>query len=74
MTSSNAFLDKTLVEELHLSLQALGFLKRMQINTLADLMNYTEEDLTNLDRECGQAIIEALQTQFGLRLPTDDLL
>jgi DNA-directed RNA polymerase alpha subunit len=74
MPDSDSSLDKTPIEELQLSLQPLGFLKRMQINTLADLMNYTEEDLITLDRESGQVIIEALYAQFGLRLPTDDLL
>lgn len=74
MNRSNFSPDKIPVEELQLSLQALGFLKRMQINTLADLMNYTEEDLINLDQTCGQGVIDALRDRFGLHLPTDDLV
>ncbi len=64
---------QTPIEDLQLSMQALGMLKRSQINTIADLMNYTQEDLEMLDRESATEIIDALQSRFQLTLPLNDL-
>jgi DNA-directed RNA polymerase alpha subunit len=57
------------VEELQLSLKALGSLKRSQIFTLADLLDYTQEDLLILDPEVGEEVIAVLQTKMGITLP-----
>lgn len=65
--------NQTPIEELQLSMKALGMLKRSQINTIADLMNYTQEDLETLDRESATEIIDALQNHFDLTLPLNDL-
>jgi Bacterial RNA polymerase, alpha chain C terminal domain len=59
------------VETLQLSLKALGSLKRTQIFTIGDLLDYTQEDLIILDPETGPEIIAALQTQIGLVLPSE---
>jgi DNA-directed RNA polymerase alpha subunit len=59
------------VEELQLSLKALGSLKRSQIFTLADLLNYTQEDLLILDPEVGEEVIAVLQTKMGITLPIE---
>ncbi len=66
-------LDRIRVEELKLSMKAEGFLKRSQIYTIADLVNYTQEDLITLDAETGQEVITALKQTFNLDLPEDDL-
>jgi DNA-directed RNA polymerase alpha subunit len=66
-------LDRTPIEALHLSLQAIGSLKRTQIHTIADLMNYTQEDLEILDKPSAQEVIAALQEKMGLSLPLNDL-
>ncbi len=49
------------IEDLQLSMKALGSLKRTQIQTIADLMNYSEEDLKTLDPQSGEEVIQALQ-------------
>ena len=59
------------IETLQLSLKALGALKRTQIFTIGDLLDYTQEDLMILDPETGPEIITALQTQLGLVLPLE---
>jgi DNA-directed RNA polymerase subunit alpha len=61
------------VERLDLSMQALGSLKRTQIHTIADLLNYTQEDLEILDRATAAAVISALAQKFDLTLPLNDL-
>ncbi len=70
---SQADRDQTPIEELQLSMKALGSLKRSQINTISDLLNYTQEDLEILDRDCADEIIQALEQKFGLTLPLNDL-
>uniref|UniRef100_UPI0036F2EB38 DNA-directed RNA polymerase subunit alpha C-terminal domain-containing protein n=1 Tax=Trichocoleus desertorum TaxID=1481672 RepID=UPI0036F2EB38 len=64
------------IEELQLSMQAYGFLKRTQIHAIADLENYTQEDLRILDPTAADEVIEALQSRLGITLSntfdTDD--
>ncbi|MBW4487393.1 MAG: hypothetical protein KME12_06345 [Trichocoleus desertorum ATA4-8-CV12] len=64
------------IEELQLSMQAYGFLKRTQIHAIADLENYTEEDLRILDPTAADEVIGALQSRLGITLSntfdTDD--
>lgn len=66
-------LNQTPIEELHLSMKTLGSLKRTQIHTIGDLMHYSQEDLTILDEAAGTEVIQALEDQFGLTLPVNDL-
>lgn len=72
MTKPDNPLEDLPVEKLHLSMQALGYLKRTQIYSLADLMLYTQEDLITLNPEYGKEVITALEQHFGLTLPTDE--
>jgi DNA-directed RNA polymerase alpha subunit len=67
MTHPN--LAQTSIDTLQLSMKAIAALKRMQVNTIADLMEYTQEDLQILDRESALEIIQALKQHFGLMLP-----
>lgn len=70
---TNSELNQIPVEDLQLSMRALGSLKRTQINTIDDLMNYTQEDLEILDKDCAEEIITALKERFELTLPLNDL-
>jgi DNA-directed RNA polymerase alpha subunit len=70
---TNGELNQIPVEDLQLSMRALGSLKRTQINTIDDLMNYTQEDLEILDKDCAEEIITALKERFELTLPLNDL-
>jgi DNA-directed RNA polymerase alpha subunit len=68
----NDSLDRVPIEQLQLSIKAIGSLKRTQIYTIADLMNYTQEDLKILDPQSGEEVISALQSKMGLTLPLND--
>lgn len=69
----NDSLNQVPIEELQISMKALGYLKRTQIQTIADLMNYTQEDLKLLDESSGEEVILALEQRMGLTLPLNDL-
>jgi DNA-directed RNA polymerase subunit alpha len=61
------------IEALELSVRAYNCLKRAQIHTIADLLQYTPEDLLeikNFGQKSADEVIEALQNRFGLTLPT----
>jgi len=60
------------IEALELSVRAYNCLKRAQIHTIADLLEYTPEDLLeikNFGQKSADEVIEALQNRFGLTLP-----
>lgn len=60
------------IEELQLSVRAYNCLKRAQINTVADLLDYTQEDLLeikNFGAKSAEEVIEALQNRLGITLP-----
>ncbi|WP_414421685.1 DNA-directed RNA polymerase subunit alpha [Synechococcus sp. W60.1] len=60
------------IEELQLSVRAYNCLKRAQINTVADLLVYTEEDLLeikNFGQKSAEEVVQALKNRFGLTLP-----
>lgn len=60
------------IEELQLSVRAYNCLKRAQINSVADLLDYTQEDLLeikNFGAKSAEEVIEALQERLGITLP-----
>lgn len=62
------------IEELQLSVRAYNCLKRAQINTVADLLDYTQEDLLeikNFGQKSAEEVIEALKRHLGLTLPEE---
>ncbi len=62
------------IEELHLSVRAYNCLKRAQINSVADLRDYTQEDLLeikNFGQKSAEEVIEALQQRLGITLPQE---
>lgn len=59
------------IEELQLSVRACNCLKRAQVNSLSNLLDYTQEDLLkikNMSQKSADEIVEALQDQFGITL------
>lgn len=74
----NSYRDKDdptsqiLIEELQLSVRAYNCLKRAQINSVADLLNYSQEELLeikNFGLKSANEVIEALQKRLGITLP-----
>jgi DNA-directed RNA polymerase subunit alpha len=62
------------IEELQLSVRAYNCLKRAQINSVADLLDYTQEDLLeikNFGQKSAEEVIEALQQRLGITLPQE---
>jgi DNA-directed RNA polymerase subunit alpha len=60
------------IEGLNLSVRAYNCLKRAQINSVADLLDYTQEDLLeikNFGSKSAEEVIEALQIHLGITLP-----
>ena len=64
-------LDTILVEELELSVRAYNCLKRANVHTLADLLNYSQEDLLefkNFGQKSADEVAESLKTRFNKKL------
>jgi DNA-directed RNA polymerase subunit alpha len=62
------------IEELQLSVRAYNCLKRAQINYVADLLQFTEEDLLeikNFGQKSAEEVIDALREKLGLTLPKE---
>jgi len=62
------------IEELQLSVRAYNCLKRAQINSVADLLDYTQEDLLeikNFGAKSAEEVIEALQQRLDITLPQE---
>jgi len=60
------------IEELQLSVRAYNCLKRAQINSVSDLLDYTQEDLLeikNFGQKSAEEVVEALQDRLGITLP-----
>ncbi|NEN96081.1 MAG: DNA-directed RNA polymerase subunit alpha [Moorea sp. SIO3I7] len=60
------------IEELQLSVRAYNCLKRAQINSVSDLLDYSQEDLLeikNFGQKSAEEVIEALQRRLGITLP-----
>lgn len=62
------------IEELQLSVRAYNCLKRAQVNSVADLLDFTQEDLLeikNFGQKSAEEVIEALQDRLGITLPVE---
>jgi len=62
------------IEELQLSVRAYNCLKRAQINSVADLLDYSHEDLLeikNFGQKSAEEVLEALQQRLGITLPQE---
>jgi DNA-directed RNA polymerase subunit alpha len=62
------------IEGLNLSVRAYNCLKRAQINSVSDLLEYSQEDLLeikNFGAKSAEEVIEALQIHLGITLPME---
>lgn len=62
------------IEELQLSVRAYNCLKRAQINSVSDLLDYSQEDLLeikNFGQKSAEEVVEALQYRLGITLPLE---
>ncbi len=62
------------IEELQLSVRAYNCLKRAQINSVADLLDYSQEDLLeikNFGQKSADEVIDALKDRLGITLPQE---
>ena len=69
-----ARINQILIEELQLSVRAYNCLKRAQIHSVADLLDYSQEDLLeikNFGQKSAEEVIEALQKRLGINLPKE---
>jgi DNA-directed RNA polymerase subunit alpha len=64
-------LDNILIEELELSVRAFNCLKRANIHTIGELLNYSPEELLdfkNFGKKSADEVLESLSKRFNLRL------
>nr|YP_009968300.1 DNA-directed RNA polymerase alpha subunit [Cyanidiococcus yangmingshanensis]QMX77401.1 DNA-directed RNA polymerase alpha subunit [Cyanidiococcus yangmingshanensis]WDB00493.1 RNA polymerase alpha subunit [Cyanidiococcus yangmingshanensis] len=69
---SHTQLSQMLIEQLDLSVRAYNCLKRAQIHSVADLMQYTQEELLalkNFGQKSVEEVNEALEQKLHLQLP-----
>jgi DNA-directed RNA polymerase subunit alpha len=69
-----ARINQILIEELQLSVRAYNCLKRAQIHSVADLLDYSQEDLLeikNFGQKSAEEVIDALQKRLGINLPKE---
>jgi DNA-directed RNA polymerase subunit alpha len=62
------------IEELQLSVRAYNCLKRAQIHSVADLLDYSQEDLLeikNFGQKSAEEVVEALQKKLNINLPKE---
>jgi DNA-directed RNA polymerase subunit alpha len=66
--------NQILIEELQLSVRAYNCLKRAQIHSVADLLDYSQEDLLeikNFGQKSAEEVIDALKRRLGINLPKE---
>nr|YP_009732335.1 RNA polymerase alpha subunit [Gracilaria textorii]QHS70891.1 RNA polymerase alpha subunit [Gracilaria textorii] len=66
--------NQVLIEELQLSVRAYNCLKRAQIHSISDLLDYSQDELLeikNFGQKSAEEVIEALQNKLGIRLPKE---
>nr|YP_009295927.1 DNA-directed RNA polymerase alpha subunit [Schimmelmannia schousboei]AOM64862.1 DNA-directed RNA polymerase alpha subunit [Schimmelmannia schousboei] len=63
--------NQILIEELQLSVRAYNCLKRAQIHSISDLLDYSQEELLeikNFGQKSAEEVIEALKEKLGINL------
>ena len=66
--------NQVLIEELQLSVRAYNCLKRAQIHSISDLLDYSQEELLeikNFGQKSAEEVIEALKERLGISLPRE---
>lgn len=72
ITEEENKINSVLIEELQLSVRAYNCLKRAQIHSISDLLDYSQEELLeikNFGLKSAEEVIAALQTKLGINLP-----
>ena len=70
-------INQILIEELELSVRAYNCLKRAQIRSISDLLDYSQEELLeikNFGQKSAEEVIEALKNRLGINLPKEKSL
>lgn len=70
-------IHQALIEELQLSVRAYNCLKRAQIHSISDLLDYSQEELLeikNFGQKSAEEVIEALKNRLGINLPKEKSL
>nr|QCI07609.1 RNA polymerase a-subunit [Nitophyllum punctatum] len=68
--------NQILIEELRLSARAYNCLKRVQIDSIADLLDYSQEELLeikNFGQKSVEEVIESLKSTLGINLPKEKI-
>jgi DNA-directed RNA polymerase subunit alpha len=61
-----------LIEDLGLSVRSYNCLKKAQIHTVVDLLDYSQQhllEIKNFGLKSAEEVAQALQTRFGIELP-----
>ena len=69
--------NQVLIEELQLSVRAYNCLKRAQIHSIADLLDYSQEELLeikNFGQKSANEVINALHERLGIDLPKEKVI
>lgn len=69
-------INQILIEELQLSVRAYNCLKRAQIHSISDLLDYSQEELLeikNFGQKSAEEVIEALNNKLGINLPKEKI-
>nr|YP_010199045.1 RNA polymerase subunit alpha [Hydropuntia urvillei]UAD88494.1 RNA polymerase subunit alpha [Hydropuntia urvillei] len=67
-------INQVLIEELQLSVRAYNCLKRAQIHSISDLLDYSHDELLeikNFGQKSAEEVIEALENKLGIKLPKE---
>nr|YP_010471061.1 RNA polymerase alpha subunit [Synarthrophyton patena]UVF62890.1 RNA polymerase alpha subunit [Synarthrophyton patena] len=76
-TKNGQRINQVLIEELKLSVRAYNCLKRAQIHSISDLLDYSQEDLLeikNFGQKSAEEVMEALKNRLGINLPKEKIL
>nr|YP_010986130.1 plastid-encoded DNA-directed RNA polymerase subunit alpha [Polyopes affinis]WOL37048.1 plastid-encoded DNA-directed RNA polymerase subunit alpha [Polyopes affinis] len=69
-------INQVLIEELQLSVRAYNCLKRAQIHSISDLLDYSQEELLeikNFGQKSAEEVIEALKNKLGISLAKENI-
>nr|YP_010155979.1 RNA polymerase alpha subunit [Cumathamnion serrulatum]QQY85288.1 RNA polymerase alpha subunit [Cumathamnion serrulatum] len=69
-------INQILIEELQLSVRAYNCLKRAQIHSIADLLDYSQEELLeikNFGQKSAEEVIESLKDKLGINLQKEKI-
>nr|YP_009399165.1 RNA polymerase a-subunit [Taenioma perpusillum]ARW68562.1 RNA polymerase a-subunit [Taenioma perpusillum] len=67
-------INQILIEELQLSVRAYNCLKRAQIHSISDLLDYSQQELLeikNFGHKSAEEVIEALKEKLNINLPKE---